>query len=69
MHKIFLYIYTHGTSHRVSDLIIFQHDETYSQRILCIKRTVKNNYNSSISTVRIQLHVSALYVGHLQVEI
>jgi len=31
--------------------------------------TVKHNYNSSISTVRIQLHVSALYVGHLQVEI
>ena len=26
-------------------------------------------YNSPISTVRIQLHVSALYVGHLQVEI
>ena len=39
------------------------------QRILCITRTVKHNYNSSISTVRIQLHVSALYVGHLQVEI
>jgi len=39
------------------------------QRILCITRTVKHNYNSSISTVRIQLRVSALYVGHLQFEI
>ena len=35
----------------------------------CITRTVKHNYILPISTVRIQLHVSALYVGHLQVEI
>jgi len=39
------------------------------QRILCITRTVKHNYILPISTVRIQLHVSALYVDHLQVEI
>ena len=39
------------------------------QRMLCITRTVKHKYNSSISTVRIQLHVSVLYVDHLQVEI
>jgi len=36
---------------------------------LCITRTVEHNYILSSSTVRIQLHVSALYVGHLQVEI
>jgi hypothetical protein len=37
--------------------------------ILCITRTVEHNYISPSSTVCIQLHVSALYVGHLQVEI
>ena len=36
---------------------------------MCITLTVKYDYNSSTSTVRIQLHVSVLYVGHLQVEI
>jgi len=36
------------------------------QRILCITRTVKHNYILPISTVRIQLHVSVLYVDHLQ---
>jgi hypothetical protein len=36
---------------------------------LCITRTVKHNYNSPSSTVRIQLRVSVLYVDHLQVEI
>ena len=35
---------------------------------MCITRTVKHNYILPISTVRIQLHVSVLYVGHLQVE-
>ena len=40
-----------------------------SQRILCITRTVEHNYILPNSTVRIQLHVSVLYVGHLQVEI
>jgi len=40
-----------------------------TKNFLCITRTVKHNYNSPISTVRIQLHVSALYVGYLQVEI
>ena len=39
------------------------------QRILCIIHTVKHNYILPISTVRIQLHVSALYVDRLQVEI
>jgi len=42
---------------------------TFQQRILCITRTVKHNYILPISTVRIQLHVSVLYVDHLQVEI
>ena len=35
----------------------------------CIALTVEHNYISSSSTVGIQLHVSALYVGHLQVVI
>ena len=39
------------------------------QRILCITRTVKHNYILPISTVRIKLHVSVLYVDHLQVVI
>ena len=47
----------------------FEKQEVIEQTILCITRTVKHNCNSPISTVRIQLHVSALYVGHLQVEI
>ena len=39
------------------------------QRNLCITHTVEHKYNVLNSTVRKQLHVSALYVGHLQVEI
>ena len=31
--------------------------------------TYKHNYILPISTVRIQLHISVLYVDHLQVEI
>ena len=40
-----------------------------NKEFLCITRTVRHNYILLISTVRIQLHVSVLYVGHLQVEI
>ena len=36
---------------------------------LCITRTVEHNYISPSSTVGIQLHVSAQYLGHLQVVI
>ena len=36
---------------------------------LYITRTVEHNYISPSRTVGIQLHVSALYVGHLQVVI
>ena len=36
---------------------------------LCITHTVEHNCISPSSTVGIQLHVSALYVGHLQVVI
>ena len=42
---------------------------TIWQRIVCITRTVEHNYILLSSTVGIKLHVSALYVGHLQVEI
>ena len=37
------------------------------KNFLCITLTVEHNYISSSSTVGIQLHVSALYMGHLQV--
>ena len=36
---------------------------------MCITHTVEHNCISPSSTVGIQLHVSAIYVGHLQVEI
>jgi len=36
---------------------------------LFITHTVEHNYISPSSTIGIQLHVSALYVGHLQVAI
>jgi len=36
--------------------------------IFCITRTVEHNYILPSSTVRIQQHVSALHVDHLQVE-
>ena len=40
---------------------LHQHDT----EILCITLTVEHNYISPSSTVGIQLHVLALYVGHL----
>jgi hypothetical protein len=40
-----------------------------NKEFLCIKNTVEHNYISPSSTVGIQLHVSALYVGQLQVVI
>jgi len=36
---------------------------------LCITRRVEHNYISPSRTVGMQLHVSALYVGHLQVDL
>jgi len=41
----------------------------YNKELLCITHTVENNCISPSSTVGLQLHVSALYVGHLQVVI
>ena len=41
----------------------------FNIRIYFITLTVEHNYILPSSTVRIQLRVSALYVGHLQVEI
>jgi len=40
-----------------------------NKEFLCITRTVEHKYISPSSTVGIQLHVSALYVGYLQVVI
>ena len=40
-----------------------------NKEILCITRTVEHNYISPSSTVGIQLRVSAVYVGRLQVVI
>jgi len=36
---------------------------------MCITHTVENNYISPSSTVGMQLHVSALYVSHFQVDL
>jgi len=36
------------------------------KEFLCITHTVEHNYISSSSAPGLQLHVSALYVGHLQ---
>ena len=38
-----------------------------TKNFLCITHTVEHNYISSSSTLGLQLHVSALYVDHLQV--
>ena len=40
-----------------------------NKEFLCITNTVEHDYTSPTSTVGLQLHVSALYVGHLQVVI
>ena len=40
-----------------------------NKEFLCITHTVEHKYISPSSTLGIQLHVSALYVGHLQVVI
>jgi len=40
-----------------------------NKEFLSVTHTVEHNYISPISTVGIQLHVSALYVGNLQVVI
>ena len=39
----------------------------YNKEFLCITHTFEHNYISSSSTLGLQLHVSALYVGYLQV--
>ena len=43
------------------------HDLNKNREFLCITHTVEHNYISPSGTVGIQLHVSTLYVGHLQV--
>jgi len=40
-----------------------------TKNFLCITHAVEHNYISPISTVGIQVHVSAVYVGHLHVVI
>ena len=40
-----------------------------NEECFCITDTVEHNYISPSSIVGIQLHVSALYMGHLQVVI
>jgi len=39
----------------------------HNKEFLCITLTVEHNYISSSITLGLQLHVSALYEGHLQV--
>jgi len=48
---------------------IWSKNDIGNKEFLCITHTVEHNYISPSSTVGIQLHVSALYVGHLQVVI
>ena len=38
-----------------------------NKEFLCITHTVEHNYISSSSTLGLQLHISAIYVVHLQV--
>jgi len=47
-------------------MIIFM---LYNKQFLCVTRTVEHKYISPSTTVCIQVHVSALYVDHLQVVI
>ena len=37
-----------------------------TQNFMCITHTVEHNYISPSSSAGIELHVSALHVGHLQ---
>jgi len=56
----------------VDCLFVILHLKTlccHNKEFLCITHTVEHNYISASSTLGIQLHVSALYVGHLQVVI
>ena len=39
----------------------------HTKNYCVLHNTVEHNYISSSSTLGLQLHVSALYVGHLQV--
>ena len=49
--------------------IVVKWKENYNKEFSCITHAVEHNYISPSSTVGTQLHVSALYVGHLQVVI
>ena len=52
----------------LSNLIMWDEVSNSSNKDFCVLRnTVEHNYISSSSTLGLQLHVSALYVGHLQV--
>ena len=42
-------------------------EHSITKNFLCITHIVEHNYISSSSTLGLQLHVSVLYVGHLQV--
>jgi len=59
---------------RLGEVCVLRYGVSFTQssitkNLLCITHTVEQNYISPSSTVRIQLHVLALYVGHLQVVI
>ena len=49
--------------------LILKSDIYNNKEFLCITHKVEHYYISPSSTVGIQLHVSALFVGHLQVVI
>ena len=59
-----------GRMCKSTNLILYSWEVSVNNKeFLCITHTVEHNYISPSSTVGIQLHVSALYVGHLQVVI
>jgi len=56
--------------HNFPPHLVRAHSKHYTKnKEFCILYVVKQNYISPSSSVGIQLHVSALYVGHLQVVI
>ena len=59
-----------GRMCKSTNLILYSWEVSVNNKeFLCITHTVEHNYISPSSTVGVQLHVSALYVGHLQIVI
>ena len=57
----------HTIDYTIPPLPKKKYEKIINIEFLCTKHTVEHNYISSSSALGLQLHVSALYVGHLQV--